>query len=103
MSEENTATYNVNDMTDILVDKYGISKKQASDYIKTIFEAVSDQLINLNVGDQLKLLNIGIFYTKMTKAGIRRNPQNQSTVEVPSKKVLKFRVLPKFKRTLAGE
>ena len=88
------------DIAEKLSNKDGIAKSEAINRVESIFEIIGEMLLKLPLNDSIKLGNLGILTTKTTKAGERRNPKTQEKVKVESKRVAKFRVLPKFKTLL---
>lgn len=93
-------TYSTKDISDKLASKYGITKKDAQDYTRGVFDLLAATIIDSNLGEEIKVPGVGVFKTVMSKGGIRRNPATQEKCEVKSKRRVKFRALPKFKTTL---
>ena len=94
--------YTKNDIAIALADTLGITKSEAVLHVNEVFEILAEIIQKSNIGDDIKLGNIGVITTRMTKAGERRNPRTQEKVKVESKRVAKFRVLPKYRKTLNG-
>lgn len=92
--------YTKNDIALRLSERLGITKSESTTSVNEMFEILGEMLKELKVGDEIKLGNIGVLTTRMSKAGDRRNPKTQEIVHVESKRVAKFRVLPKFRAEL---
>jgi nucleoid DNA-binding protein len=98
MSE--SVTYSTRDISDKLAEKYGITKKDAQEYTRGVFDLLASTIVDSNLGEEVKVPGVGVFKTVMSKGGIRRNPATQEKCEVKPKRRVKFRALPKFKSTL---
>jgi len=75
-----------------LVDKMskdaGISKRQASDAIKTFFDSVTGAL---KKGQKVSFVGFGTFSTSKRKARTGRNPQTGASLKIPAARVAKFK------------
>lgn len=89
-----------NDIALKLSENLGITNSEAISHTNEVFKILAQMLKDSNVGDDIKLGNLGVLTTKMTKEGERRNPRTQELVHVDAKKVVKFRMLPKFRTSL---
>jgi DNA-binding protein HU-beta len=92
--------YTKNDIALKLAEKFELAKSTATKHVDAMFDILASMIKDSNVGDEVKLGNIGVITTRMTKAGKRRNPKTQQIVDVASKRVAKFRVLPKYRASL---
>ncbi|MBP7792672.1 MAG: HU family DNA-binding protein [Candidatus Goldbacteria bacterium] len=78
-----------------IAEKAGVSKKEA----KTVLEAFNSEIIEvLKKEKKVKLPGLGIFVVKERKARMGRNPKTGETIQIPAKKVVKFRVAKDVKK-----
>lgn len=78
-----------------IAEKAGVSKKEA----KTVLEAFNAKIIEvLKSEKKVKLPGLGIFVVKVRKARTGRNPKTGETIQIPEKKVVKFRVAKDVKK-----
>jgi len=78
-----------------IAEKAGVSKKEA----KTVLEAFNAKIIEvLKSEKKVKLPGLGIFVVKLRKARTGRNPKTGETIQIPEKKVVKFRVAKDVKK-----
>jgi len=83
-----------NEMIAKVADAVKMSKKEA----KTVIEAYTDLVIStLKKEKKVKLQGLGIFAVKNRKARVGRNPMTGATIQIPAKKVVKFRVSKEVK------
>lgn len=66
-----------------------VSKKEAERLVNAFFSTIEEILVN---GDDLSVLGFGKFETTTQSARTCRNPQTGEQMQVPEKKVVKFRV-----------
>lgn len=77
-----------------IAEKAGVSKKE----VKTVLEAFNEKIIEvLKSEKKVKLPGLGIFVIKLRKARTGRNPKTGETIQIPEKKVVKFRVSKEVK------
>lgn len=97
----NKTVYSKANFVDAMSERYpNMKMSEIKNFINDFFLVIEDFIIDSNNGDDIKLGNIGVITTKMTKGGERRNPKTQEMVTVQPKRVAKFRSLPKFKAHL---
>ena len=78
-----------NEMIAKVADAAKLSKKE----VKTVIEAYTDLMVStLKKEKKVKLQGLGIFSVKHRKARVGRNPMTGATIQIPAKKVVKFRV-----------
>lgn len=80
---------NKNDIINTVAKKT-LTTKQAKEIVDYIFEIIKDELINNS--NKVVISNFGTFEPKITKNRIGRNPKTGETVEIPSKKTIKFKL-----------
>jgi len=69
-------------------DKTGITKKQAGNVIDAITDTVKE---TLSKGERITLVGFGTFQVRQRKAREGRNPRTGKKLEIPAKKVPKFK------------
>ena len=78
-----------------LAVKMNITKTEAERFINTYSETIKEALLN---GEDVKIVGFGTFTTQEKAATTVRNPRNpKETIEVPAKKVVKFKLSKKLK------
>ncbi|MDN5342975.1 HU family DNA-binding protein [Oceanotoga sp. DSM 15011] len=79
---------NKKELISALAEKIGVSKKDAGTYLDSFVEIVSESLEN---GEEVKLVGFGTFSVSERKARKGVNPQTKKPIEIPARKVPKFR------------
>ena len=75
------------DLIDAVVEQ-GLSKKQSTLVVETIFSSIKDALRR---GEKVQLVGFGTFRTKERKGRMGRNPRTGESVNVPAKRVPLFK------------
>ena len=75
-------------LIDSVCQKWGYSKKEASDIIEKIFSVMKKTLAS---GEQIKISGFGNFVVRDKHARIGRNPQTGASMEISARRVLTFR------------
>lgn len=88
------------DLVNVVYDRVGIPKKDAVDYVETIFEAMKEVLER---GDELKISGFGKFEVRQKGERIGRNPHSGIEIMIPKRKVLRFKVSQVLKDELNGD
>ncbi len=79
---------NKRELVEEVADQTGITKKQAGNVINAITDIVRG---TLSKGERITLVDFGTFHVRQRKAREGRNPQTGEKLEIPAKKVPKFR------------
>ena len=79
---------NKGDLIDKMASDANITKAQAQEALDSFINATSDSLKN---GDKLTLVGFGTFSVSNRKARKGRNPQTGQEINIPAKKVVKFK------------
>ena len=58
---------------------------------------------SLKRGDRVELRGFGVFYTKIQKASIRRNPKTNEKINVPEKKTIHFKMAKEMFKKLNND
>lgn len=69
-------------------EKLGFSKKEASELVEMVFDAMKETLAQ---GQKIKISGFGNFVVRQKRSRIGRNPQTGETIEITARKVLTFR------------
>ncbi|MCL4456775.1 MAG: integration host factor subunit beta [Nitrospirae bacterium] len=75
----------------------GLTKKQVETIVSAIFEGMKDAL---SQGQKIEIRGFGNFRLKQRNAKTARNPRTGEKVQVPSKRVLHFKVGKPFHNAL---
>lgn len=75
-------------LIDAISEKAGLTKADAKKALDAFVEATTDALKN---GDRVALIGFGSFAVATRSARTGRNPQSGSPIEIPEKKVVKFK------------
>jgi nucleoid DNA-binding protein len=75
------------EFVDKLAEKGNITKKQASEAINLIFDAVAEGLV---AGDEISIPGFGKFSVVTRKARTGLNPQTKKKIKIPARKAAKF-------------
>lgn len=71
-----------------LAEKHGITQQQALDYLQTILDILSEEILN---GRKIELRNFGVFESKQHRPRVGRNPRHpQMPVAIPARQVVSF-------------
>jgi len=79
---------NKKELVDAVSDVIGIRKSDVSSVMEGIIDTVLNQLVG---GDKVNISGLGSFYVVERGARMGRNPKTGEEVEVPAKKVAKFK------------
>jgi DNA-binding protein HU-beta len=79
---------NKGDLINKIASDAGITKTQAQEAINSFLNTTSDAL---REGDKVTLVGFGTFSTSQRSARKGRNPQTGKEINIPAKKVVKFR------------
>ena len=77
------------DLVNSISEKTGISKSKANEVIDALVSSVTESLKN---GDKVILVNFGTLSTSLRKARNGRNPKTGESIQIPEKRVVKFKV-----------
>jgi DNA-binding protein HU-beta len=75
-------------LIDKIADDAGITKTAAARAIESLIEGVSN---SLNKGERTTLVGFGTFTVSDRKARTGRNPHTGATIEIPAKRIARFR------------
>jgi len=85
------------DIVQNVTDKLGLSKRDASRIVESVFVIMKEQL---SKGETVKISGFGNFVVKSKRARRGRNPQTGSEMEISARKVLTFKSSNLLKKAL---
>lgn len=78
-----------------IAQKMNVSKAEAERFVNAYMESIKEALLN---EEEVKLVGFGTFSVQDKPATTAKNPRNPGEViDVPAKKVVKFKLSKKFK------
>ena len=80
-----------------LAEQTGLKKKEVENIMLALRSTIYK---SLKKEKKIKLDGLGVFQLKDRKARIARNPRTGETINVPAKKVVKFRVVKDLKQAV---
>ncbi len=88
---------NKTQLVDFVANKTGLTKKDSNNAVDAVVEAV---VSSVSRGDSVTLTGFGTFLAVHRKATMKHNPKTGAKVNVPAKKVPKFRAGKNFKESV---
>ena len=85
------------ELAEILAEKENVPKSKAAKFIDTLIEEIRS---NLSRGNNVILSGLGKFVVVEKKARKARNPKTGEIVDVPAKKIAKFRPAKELKELI---
>lgn len=87
-----------------LVDRIAESTNQSRVEVKRTIQSFLDQVIEeLGKGNRLELRDFGVFEIKVRAERVAQNPRTLERVQVPARRVVKFKVGRLMQQSLDGE
>lgn len=80
---------NKTELINQIAESADISKKSAADALQAFMTTVTE---TLKTGDKLSLIGFGSFSVRERSTRTCRNPQTGKSMEVPAKKVVRFKI-----------
>ena len=71
-----------------VVEKTGLTKKDAEKVVVAVFDSIQDAL---TAGDRVQLVGFGTFEVRSRGARTGRNPRSGDTIQIPATKVPAFK------------
>ena len=85
------------DLAEVLVEKYGYTKKEANEVVTTLFDEIAANLVN---GDTTDISGFGKFVVKTRKARVGINPATGEKIEIEASKAPTFRPAKALKESV---
>lgn len=76
------------DIIDQIYGQVGLSKKESSEVVELVFDALK---ASLERGEKVKISGFGNFVVRDKAARVGRNPQTGDTIEIAARRALSFR------------
>jgi integration host factor subunit alpha len=87
------------DLVSKIYDNVGLSKKESTLIVESIFEIIRTALEN---GSKVKISGFGNFNIRTKKVRRGRNPQTGEEIAITARNVLTFKASPVLKKALNG-
>ena len=88
------------DIVAAIYEKVGISKRESSDVVESVFEVLKEVLEN---GEEAKISGFGTFRVKEKSPRKGRNPQTGEGITITARSVLTFKPGQVLKKSMNGE
>lgn len=79
---------NKSELIESIADKSGLSKADAAKALDGLIESVTE---GLSKGDRIALIGFGSWSVEQRSARTGRNPRTGDEIQIPAKKVIKFK------------
>lgn len=83
-----------------IADKTGVTKVVAKEIIQSFLDAIIDELA---AGNRLEFREFGVFESRERAARRAQNPRTLEKVDVPSKRIVKFKVGRLMRKKVSGD
>jgi integration host factor subunit beta len=83
-----------------IADRTGVTKVVAKDIIQSFLNAIIDEL---TAGNRLEFREFGVFESRERAARRAQNPRTLEKVDVPAKRIVKFKVGRLMRKKVSGE
>lgn len=83
-----------------IADQAGVTKVVAKEVIQAFLDAIIDELA---AGNRLEFREFGVFESKERAARRAQNPRTLEKVQVPAKRIVKFKVGRMMRKKVSGE
>ena len=83
-----------------IADSTGVTKVVAKEIIQSFLNAIIDELAD---GNRLEFREFGVFESRERAARRAQNPRTLEKVEVPAKRIVKFKVGRLMRKKVSGE
>jgi DNA-binding protein HU-beta len=88
---------NKDDLISKVASSIGISKSEAAKSVDAVFSSITN---SLKGGNEVRLVGFGTFLITNRAATTGRNPRTGESIQIPAKKVPKFRAGKALKETV---
>ena len=88
---------NKDDLISKVASSIGVSKSEAAKSVDAVFSSITN---SLKGGNEVRLVGFGTFLITNRAATTGRNPRTGESIEIPAKKVPKFRAGKSLKETV---
>jgi len=98
--EEPVRTITKKELVNRIAEKTGVTKVVAKEIIQSFLDSIIDELAE---GNRLEFREFGVFETRERKARRAQNPRTLEKVDVPSKRIVKFKVGRLMRQKVSGD
>ena len=88
---------NKDDLISKVASSIGVSKSEAAKSVDAVFSSITN---SLKEGNEVRLVGFGTFLITNRAATTGRNPRTGESIQIPAKKVPKFRAGKSLKETV---
>ena len=88
---------NKDDLKSKVASSVGVSKSEATKSVDAVFSSITN---SLKGGNEVRLVGFGTFLITNRAATTGRNPRTGESIQIPAKKVPKFRAGKSLKETV---
>ena len=88
---------NKDDLISKVASSIGVSKSEAAKSVDAVFSSITN---SLKGGNEVRLVGFGTFLITNRAATTGRNPRTGESIQIPAKKVPKFRAGKSLKETV---
>ncbi|MCA9278425.1 MAG: HU family DNA-binding protein [Phycisphaeraceae bacterium] len=88
MPNEHMQTRTKKHLVDRITERTGLSRADAERALECVLESITSWLAD---GDRIELRTFGIWESRLKKAHVAQNPKTLKPVEIPAKRVVKFK------------
>ncbi len=85
------------DIANLLYERHGIPKREASAIVELILEEIKESLAN---GEEVKIAGFGNFTVRQKAERKGRNPKTGEEIGITPRRVVTFRASPVFKQSV---
>ena len=100
MAEAKQAVISLKQISADLAEKHELPKKQMTEVVDALFDNLAK---NLRKGAKIRVPGFGIFVVAKRAARMGRNPATGETIQIPAKRVVKFRVAKAAKDAILNQ
>jgi len=100
MTASGTHTTTKKDLVNRIADQTGHTKVVVKEVLQTFLDEI---ILELSLGNRLEFREFGVFEVKERKARRAQNPRTLEKVDVPAKRVVKFKVGRMMRRRVCDE
>ena len=94
------STITKKELVNRIADKTGVTKVVAKEIIQSFLNAIIDELAT---GNRLEFREFGVFESRERAARRAQNPRTLEKVDVPAKRIVKFKVGRLMRKKVSGE
>jgi integration host factor subunit beta len=100
LTEANLRTVTKKELVNRIADKTGVTKVVAKDVIQSFLDAIIEELAE---GNRLEFREFGVFESRDRAARRAQNPRTLEKVDVPAKRIVKFKVGRMMRKKVSGD